>query len=207
ELPGAGRALVADSIAAILSALAGTSTVVSYVESASGVEAGGRTGLTAIATAGLMLLALCFTPLILMVPAAATAPVLGVVGVFMLQSVTEIDMADFRTAAPAALTLIGIPLTFSIAEGLGFGLIAAAVPASASGKPRMLSVTGYVIAAVFLLESFHLFPFGGWSLPGIASGLESDAGSAVSSSHDTRGDRTELRPDCRSLERRSLQSP
>ena len=161
ELPGAGRALVADSIAAILSALAGTSTVVSYVESASGVEAGGRTGLTAIATAGLMLLALFFTPLILMVPAAATAPVLVVVGVFMLQSVTEIDMADFRTAAPAALTLIGIPLTFSIAEGIGFGLIAAALLALASGKPRMLSVTGYVIAAVFLLEFFHLFPFGG----------------------------------------------
>ncbi|AHF90617.1 adenine permease [Opitutaceae bacterium TAV5] len=161
HLPKAGRALVADSIAAILSSLFGTSTVVSYIESASGVEAGGRTGLTAVSTALLMLLALFLTPLILVVPAAATAPALVVVGVFMLQSVTEIEMTDFRIAAPAALTIVGIPLTFSIAEGIGFGLIAAAVLAVATGKPRGFTITGYAIAAVFFLEFFHIFPFSG----------------------------------------------
>lgn len=161
HLPKANRALLADSMAAILSSLFGTSTVVSYIESASGVEAGGRTGLTAATTAGLMLLALFATPLILIVPAAATAPVLVVVGVFMLQTVTEIDMGDFRVAAPAVLTIIGIPLTFSIAEGIGLGLIAAALLALGAGKPRAFTVTGYVIAAVFFLEFFHIFPFSG----------------------------------------------
>jgi AGZA family xanthine/uracil permease-like MFS transporter len=161
HLPKAGKALVADSFAAILSSLFGTSTVVSYIESASGVEAGGRTGLTAVSTAVLMLLALFITPLILIVPAAATASALVVVGVFMLQSVTEIDMTDFRIAAPCALTIIGIPLTFSIAEGIGFGLIAAALLALATGKPRGFTVTGYVIAAIFFLEFFHIFPFSG----------------------------------------------
>ncbi len=161
HLPRAGRALVADSLAAILSSLFGTSTVVSYIESASGVEAGGRTGLTAVSTAVCMLLALFLTPLILVVPAAATAPALVVVGVFMLQAVTEIDMSDFRIAAPCALTIIGIPLTFSIAEGIGFGLISAALLAVATGKPRGFTLAGYIIAAIFFLEFFHIFPFSG----------------------------------------------
>jgi len=158
-LPRAGRALLADSSATILSALFGTSTVVSYIESASGVEAGGRTGLTSLTTAGLMLLALCFTPLILIIPAAATAPALVIVGVFMMQSVVEIDMADFRTALPAVLTLLAIPLTFSIAEGIGLGLIAAAVLALGLGQPRRMTVLGYVLAALFFAQFFHLWPF------------------------------------------------
>jgi AGZA family xanthine/uracil permease-like MFS transporter len=158
-LPRAGRALLADSVATIVSALFGTSTVVSYIESASGVEAGGRTGLTTLTTAALMLLALFFTPLILIVPAAATAPALVVVGIFMMQSITEIDLRDFRTAAPAVLTLIGIPLTFSIAEGIGFGLIAAALLAIALGEPKKLTAVGYILAAIFFLQFFHLGPF------------------------------------------------
>ena len=109
-LPKAGRALVADSLATLLSALAGTSTVVSYIESGSGVAAGGRTGLTSLTTAVLMLAALFLTPLILMVPAAATAPALVIVGVLMMQSVSEIDLGDFREALPAVLTLLSIPL-------------------------------------------------------------------------------------------------
>jgi len=157
----AGRALVADSIAAILSSLFGTSTVVSYIESASGVEAGGRTGLTTLTTAGCFLLALVATPLVLAVPAAATAPALVVVGVFMLQSAVEIDMGDFVTAAPAALTLMTIPLTGSIADGLGLGLLSAAVLALATGQPRRLTATGYVIAAVFFAEFFRIYPFSG----------------------------------------------
>jgi len=161
HLPKAGRALVADSSAAILSSLFGTSTVVSYIESAAGVEAGGRTGLTTLTTAVLMLLALFLTPLILAVPAAATAPALVVVGIFMMQSVIEIKMDDFAVAAPAVLTILAIPLTFSIAEGIGLGLICAALLALARGQPKSFTPVGYVIAAVFFLEFFHIFPFSG----------------------------------------------
>jgi adenine/guanine/hypoxanthine permease len=160
-LPRAGRVLVADSVAAILSALLGTSTVVSYIESASGVEAGGRTGLTSLTTAACFLLALLFTPLFLAVPAAATAPALVVVGIFMMQSATEIDLADFATAAPAVLTLLAIPLTFSIAEGIGLGLIAAAVLAVTAGQWRRMSAVAYAIALVFFLRFFRIFPFSG----------------------------------------------
>ena len=161
KLPRVGRVLVADSIAAILSALFGTSTVVSYVESSSGVEAGGRTGLTALTTAVLMLAALFLTPLILAVPAAATAPALVIVGIFMLQSAVDIEMDDFTIAVPAVLTIIAIPLTFSISQGIGIGLIAAAALAIATGKPRKFTVVGYALAALFFLEFFHLFPFRG----------------------------------------------
>jgi AGZA family xanthine/uracil permease-like MFS transporter len=160
-LPQAGRALLADSTATILSALCGTSTVVSYIESASGVEAGGRTGLTTLTTAALMLFALFFTPLILIVPSAATAPALVIVGVFMMQSVIEIDMKDFTVAAPAVLTILAIPLTFSIAEGIGLGLIAATVLALALNRPKSMTPVGYAVAAVFFLEFFKLWPFRG----------------------------------------------
>lgn len=160
-LPKAGRALMADSIAAMLSAISGTSTVVSYVESASGVEAGGRTGLTALTTAALFLLALFATPLILMVPPQATAPALVVVGIFMMQSVSEITMTEFRKAAPLVLTILAIPLTFSIAEGIGLGLLASALLALGAGRPREFPLLGYVIAGVFFLSFFHIFPFSG----------------------------------------------
>lgn len=159
NLPKVGRALISDSMAAILSSLFGTSTVVSYIESASGVEAGGRTGLTGVTVAVLMLLALFIAPLILLVPAAATAPVLVIVGVFMLQAVGEIEMADFKIAVPAALTIIGIPLTFSIAEGIGFGLISAAFLAILTGKPKSFTTVGYIIATIFIFSFFKIFPF------------------------------------------------
>ncbi|TAG26508.1 MAG: NCS2 family permease, partial [Verrucomicrobia bacterium] len=131
----------------------------SYIESASGVEAGGRTGLTAITVSVLMLLALFITPLILIIPAAATAPALVIVGVFMLQAVTEIDMSEFKIAVPAALVIIGIPLTFSIAEGIGFGLISAAMLAIFTGKPKGFTLVGYIIATIFLFSFFKIFPF------------------------------------------------
>ena len=158
-LPKAGRALLADSIATILSALGGTSTVVSYIESASGVEAGGRTGLTTMTTAVLMLLALFLTPLILIIPAAATAPALVIVGVFMMQSVVEIDMKDFKVAAPAVLTILAIPLTFSIADGIGLGIICAALLALTLGEAKKVTAVGYVVAGVFFLEFFKIWPF------------------------------------------------
>ncbi|HEX2851769.1 MAG TPA: NCS2 family permease [Opitutaceae bacterium] len=160
-LPKAGRALVADSLATMLSALFGTSTVVSYIESASGVEAGGRTGLTTLTTSALFLLALLFTPIILIVPAAATAPALVIVGVFMMQSVVEIEMKDFAIAAPAVITILAIPLTFSIAEGIGLGLICSALLAIGLGRPKTLAPAGYVIAAIFFLQFFKIWPFRG----------------------------------------------
>jgi AGZA family xanthine/uracil permease-like MFS transporter len=155
SLPKAGRALVADSLAAILSSLFGTSTVVSYIESASGVEAGGRTGLTAVSTAICFLLALFLTPLILIIPAAATAPALVVVGVFMFQAVAEIKLDDFSETMPAVVTLLCIPLTFSIAEGLGLGVIALACLAIATGRARSVPIFTYVLAALFFLHIFH----------------------------------------------------
>ncbi|MCX6875870.1 MAG: NCS2 family permease [Verrucomicrobia bacterium] len=160
-LPKAGRALLADSLATLASALCGTSTVVSYIESAAGVEAGGRTGLTSLTTATLFLCALFFTPLILMVPAAATAPALVVVGIIMMQSVVEIEMSDFEVAAPAVLTIMAIPLTFSIAEGIGIGLITAALLALALGKPGSFTTVGYIVAGIFFLQFFKIFPFTG----------------------------------------------
>lgn len=153
KLPKAGRALVADSIAAILSSLFGTSTVVSYIESASGVEAGGRTGLTGAATAMLFLLALFLTPVILAIPAAATAPALVIVGIFMFQSVAQLKLDNFAETAPAFLIIAGIPLSFSIAEGIGLGLVAYAVLHLGTGRAREASPLTYILALVF---SFHL---------------------------------------------------
>jgi AGZA family xanthine/uracil permease-like MFS transporter len=159
RLPKAGRALLADSIATILSALCGTSTVVSYIESASGVAAGGRTGLTAITVAGFMLLALFITPLILAIPECATAPALVIVGVFMMQSVVEIDMSDFVTAAPAVLTIFAIPLTFSIAQGIGIGLICSVILSVGLGRRREVPPIGYAVAGMFFLSFFKIWPF------------------------------------------------
>ncbi|HMD60562.1 MAG TPA: NCS2 family permease [Opitutaceae bacterium] len=159
RLPNAGRALLADSIATILSALCGTSTVVSYIESASGVEAGGRTGLTAIWVAVLMLFALFLTPLILAIPACATAPALVIVGIFMMQSVVEIDMSQFETAAPAVLTIFAIPLTFSIAQGIGIGLICSVLLGVGLGRARTIPPIGYAVAAMFFLSFFKIWPF------------------------------------------------
>ncbi|SDS62967.1 putative MFS transporter, AGZA family, xanthine/uracil permease [Opitutus sp. GAS368] len=152
KLPKAGRALVADSIAAILSSLFGTSTVVSYIESASGVEAGGRTGLTGATTAVLFLFALFLTPVILAIPAAATAPALVIVGIFMFQSVAQLKLDDFAETAPAFLIIAGIPLSFSIAEGIGLGLIAYAVLRLATGRAKQTSPLTYVLALIFSLH-------------------------------------------------------
>ncbi|HEX2862149.1 MAG TPA: NCS2 family permease [Lacunisphaera sp.] len=152
KLPKAGRALVADSFAAILSSLFGTSTVVSYIESASGVEAGGRTGLTGATTALLFLLALFLTPVILAIPAAATAPALVIVGIFMFQSVAEMKLDDFAETAPIFLIIAGIPLSFSIAEGIGLGLIAYAVIRVATGRLKETSALTLVLALIFSLH-------------------------------------------------------
>ena len=154
NLPKAGRALLADSTAAILSSLLGTSTVVSYIESAAGVSAGGRTGLTALTTAACFLLALGFTPLILAIPAVATAPALVIVGIFMFQSVAELNLKDFHEVAPAFIIIVATPLSFSIAEGLGLGVVAFALLYLATGRARQAPVLIYVLAVIF---GVHLF--------------------------------------------------
>jgi AGZA family xanthine/uracil permease-like MFS transporter len=152
RLPKLGRALVADSSAAILSSLLGTSTVVSYIESASGVEAGGRTGLTGVTAAICFLLALVLTPLILIIPAAATAPVLVIVGVFMFQSVVHLDLKDFTLTTPAAVTILAMPLAFSISYGIGLGLITFALLMTLAKRGREVSVVTWVLAAIFFAE-------------------------------------------------------
>ncbi|MBE2215669.1 MAG: NCS2 family permease [Opitutaceae bacterium] len=161
RLPKIGGALLADSSAAILSSLFGTSTVVSYIESAAGVEAGGRTGLTSLTTALLFLVALVFSPLILAVPAVATAPALVVVGIFMMQSALELDLKDFPWAAAAVATMLIMPVTFSISEGIGFGLIVAAILLPANRRAKEMTVLGYVLAAIFLAQFFR-GPIGRW---------------------------------------------
>jgi AGZA family xanthine/uracil permease-like MFS transporter len=152
NIPALPRALVADSLAAILSSLLGTSTVVSYIESAAGVQAGGRTGLTAVVAGLLFLAALFITPLILTIPGVAVAPALVVVGILMVGSIGEIDLQRFDIAAPAVLTLIAMPACFSISSGMGIGVIAAVVIALGSGKRE--SVTPFMIglAGVFLIH-------------------------------------------------------
>lgn len=150
NLPRIGRALAADATAAMVGACLGTSTVTSYIESAAGVEEGGRTGLTALVVAACFLLALCFTPLILAVPAVATAPALVVVGIFMMQGVTRLDLGDFSVAAPCVLTMLLMPLTSSISEGLSLGFLCYVALRVGTGRARELTATAWVLAGLFL---------------------------------------------------------
>jgi AGZA family xanthine/uracil permease-like MFS transporter len=153
NLPGMSRALTADSLAAITSSLLGTSTVVSYIESSTGVQAGGRSGLTAVTVALLFLLALFLTPLILAIPAVAVAPALVVVGITMFSSVAEIDLHRFEIAAPSVLTILGMPLAFSISSGMGLGIVAAVVIALFSGKGREnLTPFTWALGLIFTLH-------------------------------------------------------
>jgi AGZA family xanthine/uracil permease-like MFS transporter len=152
NVPRVGQALVADSAAAIISSLLGTSTVVSYIESAAGIQAGGRTGLTAMITAICFVVALFLTPLILVIPSAAVAPALVVVGLVMFQQVTDLDLRDFGLAAPAILTILLMPLSFSISNGIGLGLIALSVLSMGSAKDGKATPVTHVLAAIFL---FH----------------------------------------------------
>jgi AGZA family xanthine/uracil permease-like MFS transporter len=152
RIPRLGRALIADSSAAICSSLLGTSTVVTYIESATGVQAGGRTGLTAVVTALCFLAALVFTPLFLAIPAVAVAPALVMVGVFMFEAVTDLDPRDMVDFAPAVLTIVMMPLAFSISTGMGLGILALVVLALATGRRDRLHPVILVLAAVFLLH-------------------------------------------------------
>ncbi len=155
-IPRLSRILFADATATIFGSLTGTSTVTSYVESSAGVAAGGRSGVTAIVTGLLFLGAIGAAPFVGIVPAAATAPALILVGSMMLATVKEIDWLDPLVGVPAFLTLVMIPFTYSIANGLGFGMISWAAIHLATGRFRRQDWLLYLLAAIFLFRFVYL---------------------------------------------------
>jgi AGZA family xanthine/uracil permease-like MFS transporter len=156
NIPRLSRILFADAAATVVGSFAGTSTVTSYIESSAGVSAGGRTGVTAIVTGLLFLAALFAAPFVSIVPTAATAPALIVVGSLMLHTIGEIQWHDPMAAFPAFLTLVLIPLTTSIANGLGFGLIAYAALHLLRGKFAAKDWLLYVLAILFLVRFIYV---------------------------------------------------
>lgn len=156
ELPRAQRALLADSVATTVGAALGTSTVTAYVESATGVAEGGRTGLTAVTAGVLFALAVFAAPLAAAVPAVATAPALVLVGSLMLPGVLSVRWDDPTEALPAFLTMIGMPLTFSIANGLALGFVSYPVVKLLAGRGREVSPLVYVLAVLFVLRYAYL---------------------------------------------------
>ena len=156
RIPRLDRILFADATATVAGSLTGTSTVVSYIESAAGVAAGGRSGVTAIVTGLLFVAALFLAPFVGTIPSAATAPALIVVGSLMVSHLNEIPWSDPVIAVPAFLTLIGIPLTFSIANGLAFGFTAYAILKILHGRFREVGWPVYTLAGLFVLRFFYL---------------------------------------------------
>ncbi|HEX4039848.1 MAG TPA: NCS2 family permease [Acidobacteriaceae bacterium] len=156
EIPRLSQILFADATATVAGSLVGTSTVTSYIESAAGVAAGGRTGVTAMVTGLLFLTSLVAAPFVSMVPTAATAPALIVVGSLMLHTLGEIEWKHPLIAFPAFLTLVLIPLTTSIANGLGFGIIAYATLHLATGRFRRQDWLLYTLAFLFLVRFVYL---------------------------------------------------
>lgn len=153
KLPKVQRALFADAVGTTFGAIVGTSTVTTYVESAAGVAEGGRTGLTSLVAAGLFFVALFVSPLFIMIPGAATAPALIIVGLFMMSPIKEIDLDDFTEAIPAFLTIIMMPLAYSIAEGIVFGMVSYAGLKLLTGRGKEVPVITYILAVLFVLKS------------------------------------------------------
>ncbi|MCT4593789.1 MAG: NCS2 family permease [Anaeromicrobium sp.] len=152
KLPKAKEALFADAIGTTVGAILGTSTVTTFVESASGVAEGGRTGLTALTTGILFLISLVFSPILLAVPAQATATILILVGLFMMSPVTKINFDDFTEAIPAFLTIILMPLSYSISEGIAFGIISFVVLKLVAKKHKEIHPMMYVVALMFIAK-------------------------------------------------------
>ncbi len=152
SLPKAKQALFADAIGTTVGACLGTSTVTTYVESAAGVAEGGRTGLTALSTAGMFLVALLFSPIFLIVPGAATAPALVLVGLFMMSPIQKIDLSDYTEAIPVFLAIIMMPLSYSIAEGIIFGLTSYVFLKVLTGKAKAVSPIAYILVLVFIIS-------------------------------------------------------
>ncbi|GAA5581801.1 NCS2 family permease [Porphyromonas gingivalis] len=146
------QAMMADAIGTSLGAILGTSTVTTYVESGSGIAEGGRTGLTALVTGSFFLLALFLSPLFLLVPGAATTGALVMVGVFMLGSISMIDLSDLSETFPVFITLLTMVLTYSIAEGMALGMLAFVFVKLLSGQYRSISLPLYILAVLFILR-------------------------------------------------------
>ncbi len=156
RLPRIGRALMADSVAAMASGVVGTSTTTSYIESAAGIKAGGRTGLTAVVVAILFLAALAFSPLAASVPGYATAPALLFVACLMARGLADIGWDDMTEAVPAVVTALAMPLTFSIAHGISFGFITYVGIKLLAGRVRDINPTVAVLALAFILKYWLL---------------------------------------------------
>lgn len=150
QLPGVGRALIVEGAGAVAGGAASSSSNTVYIESASGIAEGARTGLANVLTGVLFLLAMFFTPLYSIVPIEAAAPALVIVGALLMRQITEIDFSDFRIAFPAFLTIVVMPFTYSIANGIGAGFVSYAVLAAATGKARTVHPLMWVVAAAFV---------------------------------------------------------
>lgn len=151
ELPRAGRAFASDAMGTVVGACLGTSTVTSYIESAAGVEEGGRTGFTAVVVAFLFLLALFFTPVATAIPALATGPALVIVGVLMMRGASELDWGKADEAIPAFLTITFIPFTFSIARGISAGIVSYVVIKLVTGRVRDVHPVMYALAVLLVI--------------------------------------------------------
>lgn len=151
NIPRIGRILLSDSIGPVLGSLFGTSTVTSYIESAAGIEEGGRTGLTAVVTGILFFGAIAAAPLVGFIPSAAVAPALIIVGIMMMESMTLINFSDYSEAVPAFITIAAMPFTYSISNGIFLGFSSYTIIKLASGNTRDISPVMYILTALFLL--------------------------------------------------------
>ena len=151
-IPGVKRVLMADAFATVAGACFGTSTTTTYVESASGVAEGGRTGLTSFTTAVCFAIALFFAPVFLAIPSAATAPALIIVGVMMMSSILDVDFNDFSESIPAYICMIMMPLAYSISDGIMLGMIAYVVLNALTGKFKKISIMMWILALLFILR-------------------------------------------------------
>lgn len=152
RIPGLNKAFMADAVATMAGACLGASTTTTYVESAAGVAQGGRSGLTAFSTAMCFVVAMFFAPLFLSIPAAATTPVLVIVGLFMLTPVKDIDLDDYAESIPAFITIVMMPLTYSISDGILCGVISYVLINMLCMNWKKLNPTLYVLAALFIMK-------------------------------------------------------
>ena len=152
ELPRARPALMSDAIATMAGAAMGTSTVTSFVESAAGIETGGRTGMTALTVGVLFLLAIFFNPIFMIVPGCATAPALIMVGAFMLMGLAKMKFSDWTESFPAILALFMMPFAYSISVGIEFGIVSYVALKLVSGRAKEINWLMYVLAALFILN-------------------------------------------------------
>ena len=150
NLPGGDRALIADAIATCSGALLGTSTVTTYVESSTGISEGGRTGLTPLVVGILFLVAIFLAPIAIMIPGAATAPALIIVGVLMMKSVTKVEWDNIEIAIPCFLTIAMMPFGYSISDGIGFGFISYTLIKMIRGKFKEVPALMYIISLLFI---------------------------------------------------------